>query len=132
MKFTTTVLDLKTLPKTSHVWNQLKQLTVSGWKAKDTFSEVRNGHYRKGTFRVMIVYHNSSPIAWGMRASFNEAKDHPCLWLYTHPDYRKQGIQKKIILKYWNKKEDKFVVQACFKYQVETFKHLNQRLEWKD
>jgi len=129
-KFTFTVLDLYKLPKTSHVWKQLYSLTVKGWHARDEFESIRNKFYSTGKFIILIVYDKSTPIAWGMRVSYNN-KVYPNLWLYTKPSHRKLGIQKNIVLPYWNKKNEKFVVWNDCKRQEETFKYITNKKEVK-
>lgn len=126
-EFRSVEFDLRKLRFESPLWDDLLGLTVEGWAAKEEFRLIRRGHYKRGSFKILIVFDGDKPIAWGMRVQW-KFDEHPNIWLYTHPEYRNMGIQKNIILPHWNKVKETFTVWGETDVQKKTFKYLDKTI----
>ena len=95
-------INLLTL-RDEDIWNELVKCTVRGWRARDIFRLIRYGHADKFLFaNIRVIRIDSQIAAWGLNI-FHQNWSVPELQLYTLPKFRKQGLQKKYIIPYWNK-----------------------------
>jgi hypothetical protein len=127
MKFTCRNVNLTTLPATSKLWGKLKELTVPGWRAYGEFDALQNGCYKNEPHDIRLVYHKGEIVAWGMMITYKH--DHPNLWLYTRPDFRNKGVQKKYVLSYFKKLGHKYAVWAENEIQKKVFSALPMKID---
>jgi hypothetical protein len=129
MPFNSTVIDLRELPKNSVLWEQLERLTVRGWWGKKLFSLIRRKKTFKPTeaYKIMVVYDKGIPVAWGMMVDYNTEIYDPNLYLYTLPNYRRRGIQRDIIIPYWNRQKRKYTCASNTHRQRKTFQHVTDK-----
>lgn len=131
MKTTISLIDLNEMHPNDPRWDIIQDLVVPGWSAQDLFQRLRKeGSGIMGLYELSLVYLDGVAVAWGLRLRKNRLLGRTYLWLYTHPDYRNRGIQKNVIIPYWNKLGEEFHVQADSVDQKETFKYLLKKIEW--
>lgn len=112
----------------SKVWDRILFLTVSGWSAKLYFTSIRAGVYPNGSFLLRAVYHERKMVAWGFEGQFSPSEER-VLWLYTMPEYRKEGIQKNFVLPYFNRKKTKYCVWMEEHKQQKVFSKLKNKID---
>ena len=126
--FTVRNINLNKLPAKSKVWDRILFLTVPGWRAVIDFKRIRGGLYPNGIFFLRAVYHQGKMIAWGFEGHFSPIEE-PVLWLYTMPEYRKEGIQKNYVLPYFNRKKVKYCVWMKDEKQKKAFSLLKNKID---
>ena len=127
MNLVNKIVDLNQLDANDVLWDNLIELTQKGWTARPIFESVRRGERKNQDFLANIIYDNDRPIAWGIRIMYSSHYA-PELWLYTHPDYRCKGIQKNMVIPYWDSMNEKYKVCQVFHSQKKVFSYLKNRL----
>jgi GNAT superfamily N-acetyltransferase len=122
----------KTTPN-NPIWDQLLSLTVPRWAARRYFKGIRAGLYPEGKFNLLAVFDKTTErkdrmIAWGFSGEFDPS-EYPVLWIYTDPEFRGQGIQKEIVIPYFNQKKDCFCVMMRTAGQKKIFGALRKKID---
>ena len=133
-KFNFKTIDLLTAE--SSFLLSLRRLTVPHWSAQRLFSELADEDSVKKNYSFMqlrMAYDDKKPVAWSLLFSYSYTT-HKEMWLYTSPEYRRLGLQKRFLIQYWKKKfgyeqAKNFSYQAIYENQKKAFSYLLNKKE---
>jgi hypothetical protein len=141
METTIENLNFKTvdlLSATSDFILSLKKVAVPNWSAQRLFNDLANYDSTRSYYSFMqlrMAKTNDKPIAWSLVFQWKTSSNKE-IWLYTDPQYRKLGLQKKYLIQYWKNRfgcdvTKKFNYQTIFNNQTQAFKYLLGKKERK-
>jgi hypothetical protein len=128
MKVTVKNFNLLRL-KNVKIWHQLVTLTKITGVARDHFAHIQynvinntKNSYWYDIAKIRCVIIAGEIVAWGVVI---KQQDWECrqIWLFTDPQYRNQGLQKKYIMPYFRLRYPNCKVQTWYSPQKETFKY---------
>jgi len=87
-------IDLNTLEDET-LWSTILSMTVSGWNAFDTFSDIKKNFTDIKATMLLLYDDVGSPVAWATRVKHSEH----CvqIWAYTKPEARRLGYQRYLM-----------------------------------